>query len=394
MHKVNNDPSTPVEIVATGGKVQMLQTERLFSNDPLFTFLHGKFGDALTVTINVLLAGIVFFGGAALNEGFFNKTYDDSMDSSTALLLDVSTSLRKILLILLGLSAYFLFPRWVASLFNDLERNRVIGTSRTGEATYQHFLSRMVKTIDRKVWSAFGIATVIAFWLYRIIPFDGDERPLWLEVAALIVYALVFYTFLPTLIKLCIVLFYTNRLFSLFHIKVNPLHPDTAGGLGPVRRMLTRFVIIFVAFGLLAATGMVSAYYRGTSVFSRAETAMLIVGYISFPLLLWGWLLAPHKAMTEARDRKLLGLAEEFLRAIPDKDVAFTVETPLIKESTERLSEIKKQYELVRETHPTWPIRFRQVNKLIALASTPLITTLLPVVIQYLTGVITSRLKP
>jgi hypothetical protein len=142
--------------------------------------------------------------------------------------------------------------------------------------------------------------------------------------------------------------------------------------------------MIFVAFGLIVAMGIVSSFIRNGSVFGRTETWLLLVGYTSFPLLVWGWLWTPHQAMREARDRKLLVIADEFLKASAN---------PPTKETTERLSGLKQQYELLRESYPTWPIRFGQVNRLVALASTPLITTALPTIVKVLTGIITSRFQ-
>lgn len=259
--------------------------------------------------------------------------------------------------------------------------------------TYERFLKDMTRKIDRKIWSIFGVLTVILFYIYRIGGYDSRKRAIGLEVAALIVYGLAYYCFLPTLIKLWLALFSTNRLFNSFHLRVNPLHPDNAGGLSPVGRLFSNYVLIFVAFGLIVAMGIVSSFIRADgNIFRRTETWLLLVGYMSFPLLMWGWLWTPHKAMRDARDRKLLIIAEEFLEATPDKS-AVAPANPATKKTTERLSELKQQYELLRESYPTWPIRFRQVNRLVALASAPLITTALPTIINFLTGFITSRLQ-
>lgn len=365
-----------------------LRSEQLYQNDPVFRRLFSsKFRGRLTITINVLLAGIVFFGGAVLNDGLFNQKYDDKIDHSTAVAYDVITSTRKISLMLLALTVYYLLPHWIAKLFNTLKRNSVISHPRQKGCTYDRFLNDMIRKTDRKIWSILGLLTVIVFYIYRIGGYDPQKRPIWLEAAALLVYGLAYYCFLPTLIKLWLALFSTNRLFNSFHIRVNPLHPDNAGGLSPVGRLFSNYVIVFVAFGLIVAIGIVSSFMRGaSSVFGRTETWLLLVGYASFPLLIWGWLWTPHKAMREARDRKLSIIAEEFLKATPDEILP-------TKETTERLSELKQQYELLRESYPTWPIYFRQVNRLVALASTPLITTALPIIIKILTVLIPSRLQ-
>jgi hypothetical protein len=86
--------------------------------------------------------------------------------------------------------------------------------------------------------------------------------------------------------------------------------------------------------------------------------------------------------MQEARDRKLLVLAEAFLRGTLQHDAGRASDALSLKESTEWLSELKKQYELLMDSYPTWPIRFWQVNRLAALMSAPLITTILPHIVS------------
>src|SRR5687767_1849259 len=97
--------TTSVKTSMTEDGIPTLHSEELYQKDPVFKLLfHSKFRGRLTITMNVLLAGIVFFGGAVLNGGLFNKTYGEGedkfgnkIDHSTALTYDVLTSTRKIL---------------------------------------------------------------------------------------------------------------------------------------------------------------------------------------------------------------------------------------------------------------------------------------------------------
>jgi hypothetical protein len=263
----------------------------------------------------------------------------------------------------------------------------VITSSRRENTHYEDFLNDAVERIDRRVWAVFGLIFVVLFWIYRAFTYSG-KRPVWLEVGALLMYALTYYAFVVTLIKFCLALLSTNRLLVSFNIQVNPLHPDGAGGLGAIGRMLSRYVSVIVAFALLVALGRVFSYYahRQELILGRSEVLMFSVACALLPLFLWGWLWIPHKAMVQCRDSKLMTLAEEFLRAIPDKYPSPPIDTAMIKESTDRLAELKRPYELLKETYPTWPISFRQVKSLVAIMSAPFITTLLPYAIDYLLG--------
>lgn len=386
MSKVSDQPATPVTVSTNEDSTLALSSGQLFSKDFVFTLLHDKLGYKLTVIFNVLLAGIVFFFDTALQYKTQNVAY------SISPLLEVLTALRKILTVSLGLSVYFLLPGWIANLFNSLRKNMVIANSRRENFHYEDFLNKVVREIDRKLWAVCGLIFVVLFWIYRAFSYYHDfsysgKRPVWLEVVALIVYALAYYAFLVTLIKFCLVLFSTTRLFGLFDIQVNPLHPDGAGGLGAIGRILSRFVNATVAFALLASVGRLLSYGRYRELhLGRSEVLMLLMASTLLPLFLWGWLWIPHKAMIQYRDSKLMILAKEFLRAVPDRYTSAPIDTVTIKESTDRLAELKKSYELLKETYPTWPMSFRRVNSLVALASTPFITTFLPPFIDYLRG--------
>jgi hypothetical protein len=99
---------------------------------------------------------------------------------------------------------------------------------------------------------------------------------------------------------------------------------------------------------------------------------------VLFPLLLWGWLWVPHKVMSEYRNSKLRKLDEEWHRADPEKEA-------------ELLSELNQQFELTKESYPTWPMSFRQARNFFGLISIPFITTVVTLVVQYIWVRITSK---
>ena len=83
--------------------------------------------------------------------------------------------------------------------------------------------------------------------------------------------------------------------------------------------------------------------------------------------------------MLQARDERLRPIAAEFERALIELPVGSADETEL-KSGNERLAEIKRGYELVREDYPTWPIRTRLLRGLIAGAVLPYFATADPAI--------------
>lgn len=386
MTRASDQSDAPEARSADQNLVSPVSSERLVTQDPVFRLLHDKIGCKWSIILIVLLLSIVYFCESAL---LFKSP---STASSTSASLELLTALRKILTTSLGLFVYLRLPGWIAGLFNSLKHEDVIGESRDKILRYEDFLAKVVRKVDRKVWAVCGLVFIIAFWAWRIFSYYrhsaySSKRPFWLEAAALIVYGIPYYAFIVALIKFCVILFLTTRLFSLFNIQVNPLHPDGAGGFGAIGRLLSRFVMATVAFALLASAGRFLSYARyGYLHMGRTEVILLLMTGTVLPLFLWAWLWVPHKAMVKFRDRKLMILAEEFRRSIRDGHLATPADSVSIKLSTDRLAELKKSYELLKETYPVWPMSFGRMRSLVALTSAPLITTFFPQLIDYLRG--------
>ncbi len=363
----DDQEEAPVAMSRTQDGPSPLSSDQLVTKDPVFRLLHKKFGAVATTSLNVLLAGLVFLADVLRKE---------PADRA----LEVSTSLRKLLLISFGLSVYFLLPRWISALFNGLKSNRVIANSRSDGCDYYDFQNDAIRRIDSGIISVLALTFVVVFWIYRLLTYS-HKRPLWLEATTLIVvYGVPYYAYLVTLIKFCLALFSTKRLFDLFDIKVNPLHLDGVGGFRPIGRILLRYAIVLTVFVSLATAGRVLSYRGNEFEFIpwRSEVYMAVAACMLFPLFIWGWLWVPHKAMIGYRDGKLGKLDQQLQRADPENEA-------------ERLSELKKHYELTKESYPTWPMSFRQVRKFFGLMTVPFITTLLTLVIQYLWTRMTSN---
>ena len=87
--------------------------------------------------------------------------------------------------------------------------------------------------------------------------------------------------------------------------------------------------------------------------------------------LVIGWLSLPHQVMQEARDETLKPLADEFEYAIADIMPSSKQDANAIKAGTDRLAELKRRYELLQDTYPTWPLAIEQVRRLVATVSLP-----------------------
>ena len=341
-----------------------------YSGDHLMVFLRKKLKlNKSEILIGIImLAGIVFFGGSGIAGGKFTKDY--------GLIHNMINSLRKTLgLIPLGFAIYLYLPSAIALLINTLRNNQVIVEKNESAVSYNELTKTLKKRVNAAVLEVGSLIVVVAYWLVRLYNYCPNKRPLWLEIAALFVYSLVLYGALIGVTRLFMMVRYSNSLFGQFTIRVSPLHPDDAAGLSVFGRMFTMSITIAAAIAIIIAIGMISPHPIPYSALLRPEPWFVAGIYISLiPVLFFSWLWLPHKAMIEARNRKLQPLADRFLESVEATQLSGEDSAERIKARTEELTELKRQYELLKDTYPVWPIRIQKIRKVIAISSTPLIS--------------------
>lgn len=295
---------------------------------------------------------------------------------------------------------YVTLPGNIANLFNTLETNKVIGDlhpNSSGITSYGDFLKKLIAATDNFWWVAGAMTFAVLYWLYRLLLLDPLTRsayPFWLQLADMVIYAPMLYSVLLTIIRLLVALLYTNRLFNLFDIQVNPLHPDGSAGLGFLENMLKISVYLTVFTGVGALVLNPAFLYFNTNIFSLVEAVVLAIVYAAMSLTFFiGWLLVPHQAMVNARDEVLKSLANEFQAAIVQTTPAANADANAIKAGTDRLSELNRRYQLLQNTYPTWPLEIVQMRRLIGTVSLPALIALLWPFISKLLPAITSGLN-
>jgi hypothetical protein len=96
------------------------------------------------------------------------------------------------------------------------------------------------------------------------------------------------------------------------------------------------------------------------------------------PVLFVGVIRAPHGATVRARNALLVPLAEEFARTLNHSGADEERAADAFKMGTDYLEGLRRRYEVIEATYPTWPVRVRRVAARFSLAAiTPLISTYL-----------------
>jgi hypothetical protein len=368
-----------------------LEEHDLYMHDPLFlllAFFREKIHlnivtwTAIIVTVVLVSTAIVLFGFTAL------AVPGTSFDLGPHFGMTVR-ALMQIFIFSILAAIYLLLPYTIAHLFQSFKDNGVIGPARqdiAGPITYEGFLRRMVSWLDNPRWSTAAIGIVVLFWLYWLLIIVPQSEQLLKDhslaswrfslqvVNLLLIYSPLIYCSFLCVVRLLITLSFTSLLFHRFTIKINPLHPDGYAGLGALQSMLSISTVLMVVLGV-AALVMNSSFLLGNdNVYSRAEAIGMGIGYIALaPTLLIGWLIVPHRVMREVHDDALCDLTVEYQSALKEVNATIGGDASTLKQGTDRLVELKRRYDLIDHTYPTWPVEIESVRRMAATISIPAI---------------------
>lgn len=366
--------STQKEAEQSEGDSMLLSAQSLYQHDPLLVLLKDKLhlATAWIVVGGFVVVGFCFFLLGPLFQSHFQPSVSPG-DMFDVLLFTLGTTL--------SLLIYLLLPPWMASVFNSLRTNGVIGPFRkepTDVMSYARFLEHMISWVDSWWWSlAIGILALFYFLygIFILAPQAVTASPLLLLVSFLTITFPAFYTFLFGLLRVILLLSFLNRLFVLFSIRVRPLSPDSSGGLAALGQLGWMGAAIMVA-----STLFLLAFHGFPPIsLSPFDIAGATISYLTLLIVLViGWLALPHQVMVQARNQQLQPLTEEYERVLVDTKPVVDEQTAQIVAGTEHLAALKQRYELVQETFPTWPIHVVEMRRLAVAWLLPALIALLP----------------
>lgn len=278
------------------------------------------------------------------------------------------------------IGTYLSLPSTIADLFNRLWENGVIGDGQAetpGSLSYQEFVAKQVPWIHSRWWTVLALLAAALNPLFIVFAHPEIVRslPLWLDIVAVCIVVVGNYGIVLVFVWLLMIAITTHRLFRTFTVRVKPLHPDGSGGLGLFNRLL------WIATPLVVIAGCAAPAFWGSA--SSQSDRILILGDVVFYLLaaalpLRAWLALPHQAMVQARNKLLQPLTNEYEQTLGEMLSGDRGNVAVITEGTERLAALRKSYEEVRDSIPTWPIEIVQLRGLVTLLILPVLLTLLP----------------
>src|SRR5215472_9847369 len=306
--------SITAHVVSSEVTCKTLPVEKLYQHDPLLVVLK----DRLHLNEVWSILGIAFFTGIVLiGLPILTTPHFDPLGDS--LLVTLRVVVQTLILFPLLYGIYLLLPAYIANMFNTLQENGIVGEyrqDRTGAEAYEAFLQKLVSWVDNFWWTVAALVFVAVCWIYELgvaEPLLKPETlpPLWLRILTLLVYTPIMYAVFLNVVRLLVILIFTNWLFHLYTIQLNPLDPDGSAGLGKLGTMLSISMLLMATMGVTVLVVIHPEFLLGSlpaSYSLQLRVQAVLFGIMYFTLtagLIIGWLTLPHYVMQEARDETL-----------------------------------------------------------------------------------------
>ena len=296
---------------------------------------------------------------------------------------------------------YFCWFQGVGNrLFSELTQRHIISS----ESHLQNVIAESSKWLQSK-WVgrvALAITLLSVCWIVLAFaplpglqPYPEAPYPSWITAHPAIVWSqvpglvIVIYALLLTVYDVVIIIIALYAAFRNQEIRVEPLNPDKAGGLGFIGRFSANLCYLIGAIGLLQSVRTVQAQADLT----EPRNYMFVVGFVLYLLLAPSIFFIPlwtsHAAMKRYRDSLLADVSKRF-DAILSRVRSLRQEGD--KEAEALLGEMQQLDEmrtLIAKQTPVWPFNVGSVRKFFGLVFSPI----LPAVTSYMEDYVTNLLR-
>jgi hypothetical protein len=284
-------------------------------------------------------------------------------------------------------------PRGISEMYEGLAANEIAmrgdGAAGSGRRVYGDFAARMRLSYGWRVVpvAALAVSVAVVFLLllprYRVRMAAGDAwsmaDPLGVGLSA--VWAFVACYALASVVGYyAITVAWLRRLFREIRLRVQPLHPDGAGGLGSLGGLSIRVSYLVTVVGLLLAiTAVTREYYfarLGIPYTPTHDIAIAIALYaIGSPVVFFALPAVAHQTMRGAKNALLLDIGEMFEREYLRLKSALASEAVPLKEGLERLQQLQNLYDMTRR-FPVWPFNVENLRRFAATFISPIVLAL------------------
>jgi hypothetical protein len=324
------------------------------------------------------------------------RVWQSSLASPVRVRLLVVDALIALVLTPLVVSVYLALPDLATRLLLQLRQDAVIDPAAAGRPLdeFAQDLQGRLRGVLKPVAVLAALHCAYALYEASRLP-QGSSLETILVVASLLALTVIFYLTVVVVSWLWLTSRAVGRLLRSHHdpgvrwdfpIRVQPLHPDGFGGLWVLGRLLS-LVLYAAAVMASVGVGLFLALPPNLMVFNRRAEPYLLGLFYAFllPSALTNLLWQPHRLLDQYRDEILGPIARAFDATIVAARPRPGDNAQQLKARTDLLSEVNRQFGLLDEVCPRWPLHTRRLQRVIA-------TLVLPVAVSVTAAVLTHFL--
>ena len=287
---------------------------------------------------------------------------------------------------------YFLWASdGINQVLDGLEANHVVvmPTVAAGEITpYEQFKREFDKNYSRPAWIALSLILAILFAIL-IIPVHRafkswaalDEVAFWYTA---FVWFLLAFAICLLILRGAIVMYWFNRLFRRFEIRVRPLHKDGAGGLAPLGNFSVKVGYLIAIYGFAAVVLALGQSYLTTGqlgglVLNLPLTIILVLYLILSPLAFLAPIGTAHAAMQRARRNFLHRVADQLETDLAHLQNSFSASALELKNDLDKIEQLQRVHALALR-FPVWPFNTANLVRFFSSTLSPVVLALAPTV--------------
>lgn len=362
----------------------------LFCNDPVLWFLMQrlKLPGAIIPVVAVVVHFVFTFGlgsivSYAVHQGDnFVRVFDPDIVYYLIIQIFVTSPLLWLMYVRQSIV--------IATAVKSLYRNNIIACSNKKQL-YSH-LDKLSARIDSRLVFALSVMSSLIFVLFNVLSIlharqtnSGQENFIFHDkyFFAMVYIPLLFlwvYVGSTLIWKSIVTAFVFHNLFRCFEVYIHPLNPDRAGGLGKVGRLSINHGLIAVVFAeivsLAAARIIIGIGWQWRDLIIFCVLYLFIT-----PLIVVVPVWTAHTRMVQARDQLLQDISIKFEKTLVQQGHKSIKAS---NDQSESLDGLKKKYDLVIETYPTWPISFNTFRNFSLTSLLPIVTAIVTVLVDIL----------
>ena len=263
-------------------------------------------------------------------------------------------------------------------VIKSLQASGVIVMDKRGKSTIKSYFSR------RSINYISLILGIIVGILYYVQHQRAD--PLWFSKSQIALAIRVLLVIIPTgyvtwvyILRLIL----NARLFRkmLHDVNLHPLHPDRAGGLGPLGKYALTTTYLIALGGSVVALAEYTWFINGQFDDAYFFHVAFILYLILAPLSFFAPLVGAHNAMLVAKEKQIHKISKQFNQDFSRAYDQLERSADALKDNIEKIEQLQKLHKLTSE-FPIWPYDFDTLRRFTLTMLTPIFTIIITMVLE------------